>query len=280
MSTHARIKAWIAERGLRPKKRLGQNFLINDHMLARIAEIAIDDEDTPVVEIGAGPGGLTEHLAQRAKRVIALERDAELIPHLVAYFEDRPGVEIVEADVLHVNFAELAGGRVCVVGNIPYNITAPILLHAFAQRAEIARLTLMMQKEVGHRLAAQPGSKTYGSLSVLFQTYADIAIALRVGPGNFIPPPAVDSVVLTLEWLAAPRVPVGDAQHFQRVVRAAFSQRRKMLRNALQTAFTAEQVAQISRDGILDLKRRAETLTLSEFGQLAEALARDSDSSK
>jgi 16S rRNA (adenine1518-N6/adenine1519-N6)-dimethyltransferase len=277
VSTRADIRALLDQHGLRLKRALGQSFLVEDHALARIADAATSGGEETVVEIGTGLGTLTRQLAQRASKVVTIERDRTLVPVLRELFAPIANVTIVEADALDVSFAELGGpAKPAVAGNIPYSITTPILLALLAQRAAIGTVTLMMQREVAQRLVAKPDTREYGSLTVLFRQHADIVDLFDVSPGNFLPPPKVVSTVLQLRWLEAPRVAVDDPAHFERTVRAAFGQRRKTLRNALSALFVRSDVEAAGEASGIRLDRRAETLTVEELARLAAALPRAS----
>ena len=229
-----------------------------------------------VVEIGPGEGALTGELARRAGSVIALEVDRELAARLRA--RALANVDVRDADARTWDYGTLVrpeGGRVLVAGNLPYSVGKPILEALVVARTAIDEMALMLQKEVAERLAAPPGSRTYGGLSVLTQLYCDVRLAMRVPPGAFRPPPKVDSAVVHLRVLPAPRVPLADERRFHTVVRAAFAQRRKMLANALAATLgiaLAEARAATTRAGI-DPARRAETLTIHEFASLTRQLS-------
>src|SRR5512132_2830346 len=215
------------------RRALGQHFLRDAGIARAIVDLVAPTAKDLVVEIGPGQGALTGDLARRAGRVIALEVDAPLIEALRRRF---PGVEVLAADARTWDYGAIerpAGGRVLVVGNLPYSVGKPILMALVAARTAIDTMALMLQREVAERVAAPPGSRVYGSLSVLTQIYADVALALRVPPGAFRPPPKVESAVIRLDVLRAPRVPVADERRFHVIVRAAFAQRRKTLANAL-----------------------------------------------
>lgn len=256
------------------RRALGQHFLRDPGIARAIVDLVAPTSRDLVVEIGPGEGALTGELAARAGRVIALEVDPPLVTRLRTRL---PAVEVVEADARTWDYGALAappGGRTLVVGNLPYSVGKPILMALVAARTAIAEMALMLQREVAERVAAPPGGRTYGSLSVLTQLYCDVRIALRVPPGAFRPPPAVESAVLHLRVLAGPRVPVADERRFQTVVRAAFGQRRKMLANALAAglALPLERVRAAARAAGLDPARRAETLTIHDFSLLASRL--------
>jgi len=215
------------------RQALGQHFLRDGTIARAIVDLVAPTAPDLVVEIGPGAGALTGVLAARAGRVIALEIDRALGAELRTRL---PGVEVLDADALSWDYTGLAapaGGRVLIVGNLPYSVGKPILMALIGARTAIHEMALMLQREVAERVAAPPGGKAYGSLSIFVQLYCDVRVALRVPPGAFRPPPKVESAVLHLRVLREPRVPLADARHFERVVRAAFAQRRKMLANTL-----------------------------------------------
>ncbi len=270
-SLKQRLRALLERHDARAKRSLGQNFLIDEGILNRIADIASEGART-VIEIGPGPGTLTAALLERGVEVIAIEKDRAMIGILRESLAAHPHLRVIESDVLAVAFGELDPDRPHVAGNIPYNISAPLLLELRRQRRAIGPTTLMLQKEVADRIASPPGQKSYGSLSVMLQSFADIERLIRVPPGAFSPAPKVDSTVVRMRWLEHPRAPIEDEAHFERVVRAAFAQRRKMLRNSLRTGFDAASVERAGEEAQIALDRRAETLTLAEFAALAAAL--------
>ena len=257
---------------VRAKKSLGQNFLQDPHYLGRIVDAAAVGPSDQVLEIGPGLGHLTRRLADRAARVLALELDERLVPLLQQEFRDDPKVTIVQADALDYPFASLQGTWKAVA-NLPYYISTPIIQRLLAARANFSSLTLMLQKEVAERIAAPPGGKEYGYLSVMVQLYTVPRIRFLVPPGAFRPIPDVDSAVVTLEVRPAPAVALHDEDFFVRMVKAAFSQRRKTLRNSLKQLGTPPETLALTleRTGI-DLGRRAETLSVEEFGMLAHHL--------
>jgi 16S rRNA (adenine1518-N6/adenine1519-N6)-dimethyltransferase len=257
---------------IRAKKSLGQNFLKDPHYLKKIADAAQVGPEDQVLEIGPGLGHLTRVLAERAKKVLALELDERLIPHLRREFSGVQNIEILHADALKYSYESLPG-RWKVVANLPYYISTPIIQKLIAHREKFISLTLMLQKEVAGRIASPPGGKEYGYLSVLVQLYTEPRIEFTVPPGAFIPQPEVDSAVITLTVLDHPAVAVADTLFFMRMIKAAFSQRRKTLRNALkQLDVPGEKMSLVLSKTGIDLGRRAETLTVEEFGRLAEFL--------
>lgn len=257
---------------IRAKKSLGQNFLRDPHYLNKIADAAQVGAGDQVLEIGPGLGHLTRVLSQRALKVLAIEVDDRLIPQLRDEFGGVPNFELLHADALEYDYEALTG-RWKVVANLPYYISTPIIQKLIVRREKFISLTLMLQKEVAERIAAPPGGKDYGYLSVLVQYYAVPRMEFKVPPGAFTPSPRVDSIVITLILRDRPAVKVRDEAFFFRVIRAAFSQRRKTLRNSLKQlgAVKEKMDAVLSVTGI-DLARRAETLTVEEFGKLADHL--------
>jgi 16S rRNA (adenine1518-N6/adenine1519-N6)-dimethyltransferase len=270
-------KTLLNRLGLRPKKLLGQHFLLHSHQARRIvAALNLTPDDT-VVEIGAGLGALTGFLATAARRVIALERDPELARFLAEeLFAGTPGVEVVCQDVLKFDFpgaAREAGRPLVVVGNLPYQITSPLLFTLIRDLAAISQAVLMMQQEVGARLTASPGTKDYGILSVLGQYHFRVARLFALSPGNFHPPPQVDSVVLRLVP-ESPDPAARDAAVLHRVVKAAFGHRRKTLNNTLGSGAEAfglspEAMRSLLADLGIDVKRRGETLSVAEFVEIS-----------
>jgi 16S rRNA (adenine1518-N6/adenine1519-N6)-dimethyltransferase len=274
-------KTLLQRLGLRPKKGLGQHFLLHPHQARRIVAALDPTEEETVVEIGAGLGALTGFLAAAAHRVIALERDADLARFLAEeLFRQTPGVEVICQDVLKFDFrraSQAAGRPLAVVGNLPYQITSPLLFTLIGEASAISRAVLMMQQEVGARLLASPGTKDYGILSVLGQYYFQVARLFTLSPGNFFPPPQVDSVVVRLQ----PETPVPAAREVEvlhRLVKTAFGHRRKTLTNTLVSqaaAFGLTPAQMRARLAELDIdpQRRGETLSLSEFVELSNKVA-------
>jgi len=252
----------------RPRKRFGQHFLTDRHYLARVvSEIDAQPGDS-IVEIGPGPGALTEELTQRVDRLHVVEIDRDLTAGLRARF-DPERVVVHEADALAFDFAALRA-PLRVVGNLPYNISTPILFHVAASAERLRDCVFMLQKEVVERMVARPATADYGRLSVMLQYRFAMALAFKVPPGAFTPPPQVESAVVRMQPFGADRPRARDEALFARVVLAAFSQRRKTLRNALKALDCGEG---FDRSGI-DLARRGETLSVAEFIALSDAASR------
>ena len=256
------------------RRALGQHFLRDAGIARAIVDLLAPTSRDLVVEIGPGEGALTGELARRAGRVVALEVDRALVERLRRKL---PGVEVLEADARAWDYGLLRrpeGGRVLVAGNLPYSVSKPIVAALLEARNAIDALALMLQREVAERLAAPPGGKVYGALSVLTQAGCDVELALRVPPGAFRPPPQVESAVVRLIPLSRGRVPAGLEARFREVVRAAFAQRRKTLANALAAGLGVSlgAVRQAATTSGVDPGRRAETLTIEDFVSLAGRL--------
>ncbi|MDQ3367132.1 MAG: 16S rRNA (adenine(1518)-N(6)/adenine(1519)-N(6))-dimethyltransferase RsmA [Myxococcota bacterium] len=266
----------LERHGLRAKKSFGQNFLISERAFRAIVDATVRADDDWVVEIGAGLGTLTARLAERVPegKVIALERDPDMIRVLRAELAGVDNVDIEDVDALRYDLrmaARWRGDRITVCGNLPYHIAAPLMFKVLDARADVKHAVIMIQKEMADRLLASPGTKEYGALGVMIRTYAEIASVAKVGAGSFVPPPKIDSTVVKLTPLpgGAARVPIADDKHYSVVVHAAFGQRRKTLRNALRAVFEEAAVdAALAETGI-DGVRRGETLAIAEFGALA-----------
>jgi 16S rRNA (adenine1518-N6/adenine1519-N6)-dimethyltransferase len=274
----SRTRAILAARGLRPRKARGQHFLVDVRVRdAIVAAAGVGPGDT-VVEIGPGTGALTEALLRCGARVFGVELDRELAAALPEALGQPPGLTVWVADALRCDFgAHLrdhpACGRIRVVANIPYYITTPLILRLLGCRALFSTLHLTVQREVAERIGARPGTKAYGALTLACQYRADTRPVLAIPRSAFHPIPEVDSTLVRFDLLDAPRVSVSSPARLFRVIRAAFGQRRKTLRNALHGggwSITALEAA-LDACGIAG-QRRGETLTLKEFARLSEAL--------
>lgn len=260
----------LRKHGLRPKKDWGQNFLGDGRVLTELAALARLKAGDWCVELGAGLGHLTQALKETGAQIVAVERDRELVPILR---EQLPGVEIAEADAKSFDLkaiAARAGGRIVLCGNLPYHLSSPILFHLFDQRAAVKRAVFLLQREVAERIAAPPGGRDYGLLSVLVQHVANVHIGLEVSRHSFTPPPEVESSALVLEMFEQPRAEVRDEKRFRALVKAAFGLRRKTLWNALKH-FPGGREG-LRKSGI-DPQRRAETLSVEEFAAVERALS-------
>lgn len=253
-------------------KRLGQHFLRDQNVLARITEaVAPAGEDT-VVEIGPGRGALTELLLPRARRLIAIEVDRQLAQFLREKFRGVMHLEIVEADVLEVDLGAIAGERFVLAGNVPYYITTPIIFHAL-RRPRPLRAVYLVQREVAERIVSPPGSRAYGALSVNVQAIARTELLFGVPPGAFSPPPSVDSAVIRVQSLDHPVVCAEDEARFRSFTQEAFGLRRKQMRRVVRTIFNVRQDAadEMLRLANVDPLARPETLTASQFAAVLRA---------
>lgn len=265
-------KKFFISQKIRPRKSLGQSFIKDPYVLERIGEIAELSKEDEALEVGAGLGALTVFLAERVKRVVAIEKDERFLEKLGQILSRLTNVEIISGDVLQLNLREFyRGNKIKVVSNLPYSVSSPILLKLLEEGDIFSLFIIMLQREVGERICAPPGSKQYGSLSVLIQTYMDATVELHVPPEAFWPRPDVHSVVVKLIPLRSPKVYISDEVLYRKIVRAAFSSRRKMLANSLLSIFPKEKVKEILKGSGIDRKRRAETLSLEEFGRLVQS---------
>ncbi|MGX7394309.1 16S rRNA (adenine(1518)-N(6)/adenine(1519)-N(6))-dimethyltransferase RsmA [Carnobacterium mobile] len=278
-----RTKEILKKHGFSLKKSLGQNFIIDSNILTKIVETAGLDKQTNVIEVGPGIGALTEHLARASKEVIAFEIDDRLLPVLADTLSPYDNVTILHNDVLQVNLQEVVGEKLdteeplMVVANLPYYITTPIIMYFLESALRIDALVVMMQKEVAERITAAPGSKAYGSLSIAVQYYMDAEIAFIVPKTVFVPQPNIDSAIIKLTRREAPSIEVINEAVFFEVTRAAFVQRRKTLWNNLLGKYgkeeaTKEKLIEALEYAGIDPKRRGETLSLAEFGKLADGI--------
>jgi 16S rRNA (adenine1518-N6/adenine1519-N6)-dimethyltransferase len=273
-------RAALAVAGLRPRKRWGQHFLCDPGVARRIVEAADLDPHGVALEIGPGLGALTEELARRVGHLYLVEIDRALAARLAAQYAGHPHVHVIAGDALALSLAEVVGGaEFSVVANLPYNVASPVVFRLLELRDRVRRAVLMLQKEMAARLAAKPGGHDYGAASVLVQAVAEVRTLFTVSRRSFLPPPEVDSVVIELRPSREPRVELGDTPSFRAVVRAAFGQRRKMLRNALaglaaERGLDAGGLAQaLVRAGVAPTDR-AERLDLAAFARVTRALER------
>ncbi|MDD7795100.1 16S rRNA (adenine(1518)-N(6)/adenine(1519)-N(6))-dimethyltransferase RsmA [Clostridium sp. 'White wine YQ'] len=256
-------------------KSLGQNFLIDDSVLEDIVSGAEIGPDDLVIEIGPGVGTLTRELLKKAKKVVAIELDSELIPILTDELGDNPNFRLVHEDALKVDFNEIIGEEksVKLVANLPYYVTTPIIARLLNEGYNFKSLTIMIQKEVAERINSEPNCKEYGAISILVQYFCDTKIIRKVSPASFMPRPKVDSIVIRLDKLDKPRAELKDKELFFSIVRNSFNMRRKTLWNALKSfGLSKEDLEEVFLKAGIDQKRRGETLSIEEFGELANSL--------
>ena len=263
------------------QKKFGQNFLIDPHVLEKIIAAASLTKEDFVLEIGPGIGTMTQYLAENAREVVAVEIDRSLIPVLSDTLSSYDNVTVINDDILKVDLAALSaeknGGRpMKVVANLPYYITTPIIMALLEGNVPLESITVMVQKEVAQRMAAGPGTKDYGALSLAVQFYAETYLAANVPPNCFMPRPNVGSAVIRLTKRKEPPVQVNSPELLFRIIRGAFNQRRKTLVNAVsnyaELSFSKEQVTEVLRGMGLSETIRGEALTLEQFADLANRL--------
>lgn len=262
------IPALLRAHNLRPRKSLGQNFLSNPDVLARVVESAGLTADEDVLEVGPGLGSLTRVLAARARWVVAVELDQTIIPVLKEVLSDQPHVTVIHGDILDFDPVGLLNPGYRVVANIPYYITSAVIRHLLECAVRPASLTLTVQREVAERICAAPGDLSLLALSV--QVYGQPQVVGRIPAGAFYPPPNVDSAVVHVALYPEPIIPDGQLPDFFRLIKAGFSQKRKTLRNSLSggLGWTAERAAALLGQADIDPQRRAETITLPEWERL------------
>lgn len=276
MTQPAHPRALLARRGLRPRKRYGQNFLLDTGVALRIAQLCVASAPHPrVVEIGAGTGALTAALLECGANLTALEIDPELVAILRSR-DDLRNVDLANADALEFDYAAWSRNAPWrVAGNLPYNVATPLIVKFAEMNDGPQSVTIMMQKDVAERLAARPGNAAYGSLSVAVQYAMHVEIAFTLAPKAFYPPPKVTSAVVQLTRRETPAVSPRDLALFRKVVRAAFAYRRKTLVNTLSIALQIphERVAAVVAASNLSPEIRGERLDLADFARLADTLA-------
>jgi 16S rRNA (adenine1518-N6/adenine1519-N6)-dimethyltransferase len=275
-SLYDEVRTALREFDLRPKRRLGQNFLVHERVIdsiLRLLDLSARDE---VLEIGPGLGFLTRRLAERAKRVYAVEVDATLVEWLKrSSLTAHPALRLIHEDILKVPLDEmLPEHKIKLVGNLPYSISTPVLFRLFEARRHFASLVLMVQREVADRIASGPGTKNYGTLSVWCQVHGRIVEKVSVSAEAFFPRPKVRSTVFKLELYPEPLVGNENLARLRGVVRAAFGQRRKMLAHNLSVWLKRDraEVEAFLREQQIDPRRRGETLSIDEFVRITQAL--------
>ncbi|AQX52967.1 16S rRNA (adenine(1518)-N(6)/adenine(1519)-N(6))-dimethyltransferase RsmA [Priestia flexa] len=285
IATPTRTKEILKKYGFTFKKSLGQNFLIDTNILNRIVDHAELTDETGAIEIGPGIGALTEQLAKRAKKVLAFEIDQRLLPILADTLSPYPHAKVIHQDVLKANLKETLAQEfegiedLMVVANLPYYVTTPILMKLLEEQIPVRGIVVMLQKEVADRIAAKPGTKDYGSLSIAIQYYTEAETVMVVPKTVFNPQPNVDSAVIRLIRRNEPAVKVENEAFFFKVVRASFGQRRKTILNNLVNNLpngkaNKAAIEQALSEASVDPKRRGETLSIEEFGKLSDELGK------
>ncbi|WP_347489615.1 16S rRNA (adenine(1518)-N(6)/adenine(1519)-N(6))-dimethyltransferase RsmA [Desulfoscipio sp. XC116] len=274
------VRALLEQHQFRIKKKFGQNFLVDGNIINKILNAAELSNMDVVVEIGPGVGALTYRLAQKARRVVAVEIDRTVFPLLAETLDGLDNITLVEADALKTDFDRLVRERAGapangykVVANLPYYITTPLIMHLLEGHLGARKIIVMVQEEVARRLIASPGAKDYGALTVAANYYAVVELAFKVPRTVFLPRPEVDSAVISMTVRKSPAVCVKNEQVYFALVRAAFQQRRKTLLNALgnlNKEFSRDKWLNILRQAEIDPVRRGETLNLREFARLAD----------
>ena len=273
------IRDVLSRHGFSFSKGLGQNFLINPTVCPRMAEMGNAQPGWGMIEIGAGVGVLTAELAQRADKVVCIEIDSRLLPILDETLAEYDNIKIVNQDVLKVDLHKLIAEEfpnmpVAVCANLPYYITSPIIMNLLESRLPISSMTFMVQKEAAQRICAMPGSREVGAVSIAVRYYCEPKVLFQVSRGSFMPAPDVDSTVIRLDIRKQPTVDVKREEDFFRVVKAAFSQRRKTLSNTLSSGLSMNktQIAELLERAGVASNLRAEQLSMQQFADIANAL--------
>lgn len=251
----------------RPRKRFGQHFLHDRNIIDKIIRAIDPREDDRLIEIGPGQGALTFPLLKLCKRLTAIELDRDLVPRLQQQAGAGEQLEIVNADILKFELNSLSGGRYRIVGNLPYNISTPLMFHLLDSIEKIQDMHFMVQKEVAQRIVARVGIRNYGRLSVMIQNYCDCQYLFDVAPASFTPPPKVDSAVIRMIPYPKPIIDQSDFQVFSEIVQTAFNQRRKTITNSLRSIVDSEMIDSCA----IDTRLRAENLSLQDYANLAKA---------
>ncbi len=276
----ATVREILTDHGIRPRKRLGQSFLEDRNAINKIIRISNIQEDDIIVEIGAGVGLMTESIAKRARKVIALDIDPKMVAILRERMAPYRHVDIVQVDVLEYDFSsavgELPSRKIKVIGNIPYNISSQILFRLLTYRDHISSMILMFQKEMADRLTATPGTKAYGVPTVLASMYLLCSREMTIPRSCFYPKPAIMSTVLKMAIREKPQLDLADHDFFFKIAKTAFAKRRKTLLNNLRglklLGYSEMDMADALKNSGIDGTRRGETLTALEIGRLSNAL--------
>lgn len=283
IATVGRTKQILADHGFTFKKSLGQNFLVDLNVIREVLNKAGITKRTGVIEVGPGIGSLTEQLAKRAGKVVAFEIDQRLIPVLEDTLSPYGNIEVINEDILKADLKKTIAeefsecDEVIVVANLPYYITTPILMNFLEQNLPIERFYVMMQKEVGERISAAPGSKTYGSLSIAIDYFTEARVVQNVPKSVFMPPPNVDSIIVEMVRRETPKVEVENEALFFKLTRGAFGQRRKTILNNYSSIFEdgkkkKDVIHQMLEQAGIDPGRRGESLSTEDFAKIYDAL--------
>lgn len=286
------IRELMTKHGIAFSKSLGQNFLVNDGICEKIADASLADKNTNVIEIGPGIGTLTRKLAERAKKVVAIEIDKGLIPVLEDTLEEYDNIKVVNEDVMQVDFTalmdnEFNGERTVVCSNLPYYITSPLIMKLLSgttkrgktdieQKPKVENITLLLQKEAATRVCAKMGTRQVGAISVAVNYYSEPEMLFGVSRGSFAPAPNVDSLVIRLKLRDVPAVQVKDEALFFNVIKASFSQRRKTINNSLSSGLgiNKQKISEYLIDANIGTNVRAENLSMQDFGNIANEIAK------
>ena len=273
------VRTVLSKHGFTFSKALGQNFLVNPSVCPKMASLCGADENTGVIEIGPGAGVLTNELAAVSKKVVAVELDKRLLPVLEETLSEHVNVKIINDDAMKLDFHKLISeefpdSEVVVCANLPSYITSPILMRLLEERLPVKAVTVMVQKEAAERICAEPGTRASGAISAAVHYYCEPELLFKVSAGSFLPAPKVDSAVIRLNILKEPPVKPADEKMFFRVVRAAFSQRRKTLSNSLSSGLSLpkQKIAEALASASISPTARAEEMTLRQFEAIYEAL--------
>ncbi|WP_101772548.1 16S rRNA (adenine(1518)-N(6)/adenine(1519)-N(6))-dimethyltransferase RsmA [Peptostreptococcus faecalis] len=279
LSSHSKTMEVVRKFGFKFTKSLGQNFLIDDNIIDKIVAGANPGSEDNIIEVGPGIGTLTRELASRAKKVVAIEIDKNLIPILDETLSDLENVSVVNEDIMKADIKQIAdkyfdGEPFKLVANLPYYITTPIIMRFLEEDVDVTDIVVMVQKEVAERMNANPGKKDYGALSVAVQYHCDTEIVAKVPRHLFVPQPNVDSIVIALRVRPEKKYKTDNEELFFKIVKAAFGQRRKTLLNSLTSMGILDKVeiGKILKESQVEEKRRGETLSLDEYAILANCM--------
>lgn len=273
------VKEILRKHGFTFSKALGQNFLINPSVCPRMAMECGVDENSGVIEVGPGIGVLTNELAKRAKKVIAVELDKRLLPVLAETLGEYDNVKVINEDVMKLDLNKLIGEEfegmnVCVCANLPYYITSPIVMRLLEEKLNVSSITVMVQKEAAQRICANVGTRQCGAVTAAVWYYSEPELLFNVSSGSFMPAPKVDSAVIRLNIRKEPPVSVKSEEVFFKTIKAAFSQRRKNIANSLSAGLSVgkQEIISVLEDCGIPASKRAEELTLENLGKISDRL--------